>query len=219
MKRLILSSLIILTSCSTEKNELPVEIKSNNKISSLSYDNNKPPTLSPLSKSILIIENESTSNEERQQQIDKIAALSNNSDALFYLAALYEEGKLVPLSEVKARKLYQQAATMDHPLARYYYALMLIDGRGGNVMHDEAESYLLMNHNKGHIPSSYSLGYLYFIQKKHQDVIKTLEKNSEQHNEYSAYLLAISYLELNIKLQQQLIYYTFRQKKITNFHI
>ncbi|OBU15666.1 hypothetical protein AYY19_13975 [Photobacterium aquimaris] len=201
MKRLILSSLIILTSCSTEKNELPVETEPNNKIktSSLSYDNNKPPTLSPLSKSILIIENESTSNEDRQQQVDQISTLSNNSDALFYLAALYEEGKLVPLSEAKARKLYQQAAAMEHPLARYYYALMLIDGRGGDVMHDEAESYLLMNHNKGHVPSSYSLGYLYFIQKKHEDVIKTLEKNSQQSNEYSSYLLAISYLELNIK--------------------
>lgn len=65
MKRLILSSLIILTSCSTEKNELPESIdhqKENYNSSSISSNENKNETenLSPLSKSILIIENEAT---------------------------------------------------------------------------------------------------------------------------------------------------------------
>lgn len=204
MKRLILSSLIILTSCSTEKNELPESIdhqKENYNSSSISSNENKNETenLSPLSKSILIIENEATTAQDRQQQIDKISAISNNPDAIFYLAALYEEGVLVPISETKARQLYKQAANMDHSLSRYYYALMLIDGRGGNVNYTDAESHLLVNHSKNHVPSSYSLGYLYFIQKKHDAVIKTLEKDNNQHNEYSSYLLAVSYLELNKK--------------------
>ena len=199
MKRVILSSLIIISGCSidTEEPEATLQEKT---IQPTVIETKKIKEISPLTLAILKIEDPKTSSDIRQQQIEKIKKISAyNVDAVFYLAALYEEGKLLPLSEKKARNLYQLAAKKNHALARYYYALMLIDGRGGRVDYDNAESYLLINHNNAHTPSSYSLGYLYFIQKKHENVIKTLEKNSHQHNEYSSYLLAISYLELNKK--------------------
>ncbi|MCD9542042.1 hypothetical protein GLP22_12610 [Photobacterium carnosum] len=210
MKKMIVSTLIILCGCATENNESNrLNEPELNKLTSISK-NKALQTLSPLSQSILNIENAETSNQEKNNEIKKIEFMAKDDpDAMIYLAALYEEGELVTKSETKARSLYKKAANKDHLLARYYYALMLIDGRGGNTNYTEAESHLLINVKNQHDPSSYSLGYLYFIQEKYQNVIDTLSKNDNTNNEYSNYLLAISYLELNkntpqaIRLLQQ----------------
>ena len=210
MKKMIVSTLIILCGCATENNESNrLNESESNKPTSISK-NNALQTLSPLSQSILNIENADTSNQEKNNEIKKIEFIAEDDpDAMIYLAALYEEGGLVTKSEKKARELYKKAADKDHLLARYYYALMLIDGRGGSADYKEAESNLLINVKNQHDPSSYSLGYLYFIQERHQDVIDILSKNDNTNNEYSNYLLAISLLALKkdtpqaIRLLQQ----------------
>lgn len=198
MKRLILSSLIILTSCSSVNNSEQINTTKSNLISS----QNKDQQLSLLTTAILAIEDKETSVSQRQLYIDNIKSYAKDDpDAMFYLAALYEEGKLIPLSEDKARSLYKQAAEKNHLLSRYYYSLMLIDGRGGDINYKEAEENLIINHNNQHVPSSYSLGYLYFIQQQHLKVIELL-KEKDNNNEYSDHLLAISYLELNRNISQ-----------------
>ncbi|PSU00065.1 SEL1-like repeat protein [Photobacterium iliopiscarium] len=210
MKKMIVSTLIILCGCATENNESNrLNESESNKPTSISK-NNALQTLSPLSQSILNIENADTSNQEKRNEIKKIEFIAEDDpDAMIYLAALYEEGELVTKSEKKARELYKKAADKDHLLARYYYALMLIDGRGGSADYKAAESNLLINVKNQHDPSSYSLGYLYFIQERHQDVIDILSKNDNTNNEYSNYLLAISLLALKkdtpqaIRLLQQ----------------
>lgn len=196
MKRLILSSLIILTSCSTEDDlEKTITNIDKNKSNLISLQN-KDQTIPLLTTAILAIEDKNTSKNQRQLYIDKIKTYAKHDpDAMFYLAALYEEGELVTLSEPKARYFYKQAADKDHLLSRYYYSLMLIDGRGGDVNYTDAELNLLINHKKQHLPSSYSLGYVYFRQQKYINVIETLK--DKEKNKYSNHLLAISYLELN----------------------
>ncbi|PTB31827.1 SEL1-like repeat protein [Photobacterium phosphoreum] len=202
MKRLILSGLIVISGCSIEKEE-PNIISNTHLINkNLISTPNKDQVESPLTIAILAIEDPNTSKNKRQLNINNIKLYAlTHPNAMFYLAALYEEGKLVPLSEKKARFLYKQAAEKNHLLSRYYYSLMLMDGRGGDVNYKESELYLTLNHNNNHIPSTYSLGYLYFIQKKHSQVIDTLKKN-KNNNEYSNHLLAMSYLELNENISQ-----------------
>lgn len=203
MKKVIVSSLIILCGCTTEKNQSNLSNQPNlNEPTSIS-ENKALQTLSPLSQSILKIENTETSNIVREKEIKKIEFIAEDDpDAMIYLAALYEEGELVTKSEQKARALYKKAAEKDHLLARYYYSLMLIDGRGGKTDYTNAESNLLINIKNQHAPSSYSLGYLYFIQEKYQNVIDVFSDNNNENNEYANYLLAISYLELNKNIQQ-----------------
>ncbi|WP_297479018.1 SEL1-like repeat protein [uncultured Photobacterium sp.] len=203
MKKMIVSSLIILCGCSAESNDSNLTNEPElNKPTSMSK-NKALQTLSPLSQSILKIENAETSKSEKKNEIKKIEFMAEDDpDAMIYLAALFEEGELVTKSEQKARSLYKKAIEKNHLLARYYYSLMLIDGRGGKTDYANAESNLLINIKNQHAPSSYSLGYLYFIQERHQDVIDILNKNDNANNEYSNYLLAISYLELNKNTQQ-----------------
>ncbi|WP_305846257.1 SEL1-like repeat protein [Photobacterium kishitanii] len=202
MKRLILSSLIILTSCSAENTFLQTNSNIDTNKQNLISSQNKDQQQFPLTTAILAIEDKKTSVNQRKLYLDKIISYARDDpDAMFYLAALYEEGKLIPLSEDKARSLYKQAAEKDHLLSRYYYALMLIDGRGGDIDYKEAESHLIINHENQHIPSSYSLGYIYFRQQQHLKVIELL-KNNKNNNEYSNHLLAISYLELNRNISQ-----------------
>ncbi|MEC6813828.1 tetratricopeptide repeat protein [Photobacterium toruni] len=203
MKKMIISTLIILSGCATEKSESSLLNETTLNNADTISTNKMLKTLSPLSQSILNIEDEKIAKKEKMIEIKKIEFMAEDDpDAMIYLAALYEEGTLITQSENKARSLYKKAADKDHLLARYYYALMLIDGRGGDTNHTKAESYLLLNVKNKHDPSIYSLGYLYFIQKKYQHVINTLNQGDNGNNEYSDYLLAISYLELNNNTSQ-----------------
>ncbi|MEC6796476.1 SEL1-like repeat protein [Photobacterium sp. S4TG1] len=221
MKKTIVSTLIILCGCTTESSQSNLLNDAElNKPTSISK-NKALQTLSPLSQSIINIENTETSKVEKDNEIKKIEFMAEDDpDAMIYLAALYEEGELVTKSEPKARALYKKAAEKDHLLARYYYSLMLIDGRGGKTDYANAELNLRINVNNQHAPSSYSLGYLYFIQEKHQDVIDVLSKNNDTNNEYSSYLLAISYLELNKNTQQAInLLHTSAQKNHPYSHL
>lgn len=205
MKRVILSSLIIISGCTIDTIE-PESIVKEKKTKQATIEENIK-EIPPLTLAILKIEDQKTSNDIRQQQIEKIKKISAyNIDAVFYLAALYEEGKLLPLSEKKARNLYQLAAKKNHVLARYYYALMLIDGRGGKKDYHQAKKHLLINHNIPHIPSSYSLGYIYFQEKDYINVISILEnkKIPNDIDQYSSYILAVSYLKLNKNKEQSI---------------
>lgn len=212
MKRVILSSLIIISGCSIDTVEPEAIVKEKKTIKEVP----------PLTLAILKIEDPKTSKDIRQQQIEKIKKISKyNIDAVFYLAALYEEGKLLPLSEKKARNLYQQAAEKNHVLARYYYSLMLIDGRGGKKDHQQAKKYLLINHDISHIPSSYSLGYIYFQEKDYTNAISILENKKILKNidQYSSYILARSYLNLNLKKEQSIkLLINSAKKGNTNSH-
>lgn len=221
MKRVLFPSLIVLISCSADKDT--ESVKSISKIDNNSEhivvlktkEKNNSSITSPikkldfqpsLAKNIIIIENSSSTDEERVKAINNIKSFSdNNSDALFYLGNLYEKGHWLEQSESKARDYYNQAANTDsHVLSHYSLALMLIDGRGGKVNLEKAEHLLKVNHNKNHAPSTYSLGYLYFISDNFEKCIDVFSVKDFNANEYSNYLLAISLLKTDQDIQRAL---------------
>lgn len=210
MNRLLLPALILLSGCSIYKheNKKTSELIKNNAIqkevedtSALIKDKNiekVTPTAITLEERIQKIETPDTYQYEKAHHISAIQKLAvDDPNAMFYLAALYEEGKLLPLSPEEARGLYKKAADKGHTLARYYLALMLIDGKGGKQNHSEAERLLFINHKKSHAPSTYSLAYLYFMHDDFENTVRIMESDNVEMNENNAYLLAISYLQLN----------------------
>ncbi|WP_318472389.1 SEL1-like repeat protein [Photobacterium leiognathi] len=198
MKRLLLPALILFSGCSidkTEKEKTSAVIKNHVDEKKIKKVTSSATTLE---ERIQKVESPDTYQYEKTHHISAIQKLAvDDPNAMFYIAALYEEGDLLPLSPEKARELYKKAADKGHTLSRYYLALMLIDGKGGEKNHSEAERLLLINHEKSHAPSSYSLAYLYFIHDDYENAAKLMESDKVEMNENNAYLLAISYLQLN----------------------
>ncbi|PQJ62892.1 SEL1-like repeat protein [Photobacterium angustum] len=208
MIRLLLPALFLFSGCSLDIFDRNNNTTVNNKktdIKSLGSNmkNIPPPNPTSLQEHILKLENANTHPIEKSNHITEIEKLAENDpNAMFYLGTLYRNGKLLPLSPEKARELYKKAADNDHIIARYYYALMLIDGEGGNSDHLEAERLLFINHSKSHSPSSYSLAYLYFINDEYINTIKIMEGDNIKKSKENEYLLAISYLQTNNNIER-----------------
>ncbi|KPA52046.1 hypothetical protein VT25_18430 [Photobacterium leiognathi subsp. mandapamensis] len=203
MKRLLLPALILFSGCSIDNSEKEKTSTVIKKHADEKKVKQATPAAITLEERIEKVESPDTYQYEKTHHISAIKKLTiDDPNAMFYIAALYEEGELLPLSPEEARALYKKAADNGHTLARYYLALMLIDGRGGKANHSEAERLLFINHEKSHGPSSYSLAYLYFIHDDFENTVKIMESNKIEMHESNAYLLAISYLQLNKNLDK-----------------
>ncbi|MCG3865479.1 MULTISPECIES: hypothetical protein [unclassified Photobacterium] len=203
MIRLLLPALVLFSGCSSNILENSKNTEINNKTlevkpSKFNVTNSSHPQQSSLQDLIRKIESNNTYAVEKSAYILDVKKLAEyDPNAMTYIASLYRKGKLLPLSSHKAREYYKKAAEHDHILARYYYALMLIDGEGGDSDHLEAEQLLFINHSQDHATSSYSLAYLYFINDEYKNTIDILEGDNIKKNKENEYLLAISYLQAN----------------------
>ncbi|PSW74411.1 hypothetical protein C9J41_05935 [Photobacterium sp. GB-50] len=181
-----------------DNKDLPFEKET---INNLSFGNNKKFTIKEF---ISIIEHPIYSSHDKQEAINKLKELANSdSDAAYYLGHLYEFGEWVELSEEKARFYYKISISNDnHTFSQYSLALMLIDGRGGDVDLNYAEELLLQTNAKGHAPSTYTLGYLYFIKNNFKRCIEIFSVDDFERNEYSDYLLAISLINTRSEIER-----------------
>ncbi|WP_423808236.1 SEL1-like repeat protein [Photobacterium damselae] len=194
MKKLLLSSLVILSGCTLDSNN-EMQNTTDNTITNIQQNIDK---LTELDQIISTIEEKKTSDTELKKQLEKLSYMANeNSDAMLYLASLYEEGDIISKNLALARSYYSKSAQKNNILARYYYALMLIDGRGGETNHKEAKELLQTNIKDNHEQSTYALAYLHFIDKDYQKTINILSTKKSINSPSSKYLLGISLLEQN----------------------
>ncbi len=177
-----------------QKTNETVQHKTQNK--EQKYKNNIE--LTKLDRIIATLDIKGLTDIEIKEQITQLGELAKkNTDAMVFLAALYEEGSVLTKNLTEARRLYKEAAKKNNHLARYYYGLMLIEGRGGNIDLQTAEKYLLENHKNKHLPSTHALAHIYSLQEKSKAVIALLENKDLSLNPHSKYILAISYLQQN----------------------
>ncbi|MEF1220579.1 CDC27 family protein, partial [Photobacterium damselae] len=177
--------------------------------------------LTELDQIISTIEDEKTSDTELKKQLEKLSYMANeNSDAMLYLASLYEEGDIISKNLALARSYYSKSAQKNNTLARYYYALMLIDGRGGETNHKEAKELLQTNIKDNHEQSTYALAYLHFIDKDYQKTINILSTKKSIDSPSSKYLLGISLLEQNQNIDKavELLTQSSKEKNIYASH-
>lgn len=196
--------LLLLMSCSTE-----LEQKNKEHLNE-SHKYNKKTDIEikklKIKESISIIENPIYSTNDKLKAINNLKAIANiNSDIAYYLGKLYETGEWVEISEESARFYYEMSIkSKDNTESQYSLALMLIDGRGGSVDLDFAEELLHHTHAKNHSPSTYALGYLFFIKNNFKRCIEIFTSENFENNEYSDYLLALSLINTDNDIEKAL---------------
>ncbi|BAX54939.1 hypothetical protein PDPUS_2_00353 [Photobacterium damselae subsp. piscicida] len=97
MKKLLLSSLVILSGCTLDSNN-EMQNTTDNTITNIQQNIDK---LTELDQIISTIEEEKTSDTELKKQLEKLSYMANeNSDAMLYLASLYEEGDIMVVTPI-----------------------------------------------------------------------------------------------------------------------
>lgn len=161
------------------------------------------PTVSALDTIMAAFELKGLNEQDINNQISKLIQLSKTDpEAMLFLATIYEEGKYISKDLFTARKYYRKAAQSGSELGRYYYALMLIEARGGARDHQSAESLLIKNHQNQHKDSTFALAYLYSLQQNADKTIQYLQKEDLSEHPHAKYLLGAAYLQKNTNIKK-----------------
>jgi len=107
-----------------------------------------------------------------------------DAEAQFKLGLMYQEGQVVPSSDVEAIKWYMRAAEQGHAYAQYNLGVMYDKGEAIPQNYTEAVKLYKKAAEQGHVNAQYNLGLIYHggqcVSQNYAEAMKWYRKAAEQ---------------------------------------
>lgn len=107
-----------------------------------------------------------------------------DAEAQFKLGLMYQEGQIVPKSDVEAMKWYRRAAEQGHARAQYNLGIIYDEGESVPQNDIEAVKWYKKAAEQGHVDAQFNLGLIYnkgqCVSQNYAEAMKWYRKAAEQ---------------------------------------